>query len=270
MSNIGSVVSLFRYPVKSMAGEKLESIVVNKKGLLGDRSYALIDTVTGKIVSAKNPRKWTNIFKYYAKYIKEPTQDNIAGVEITFPDSSTITSIQENVNQILSSAFNAQLKLTQIVPAKVQLEEYFADIEQIKEHDSIAEANMANGTFFDLGTIHLLTTSTIKKFEELYSDGDFSINRFRPNIVVDLDSKELGFIENEWIGKTIAIGDEVILKIKEHCPRCVMTTLEQDNLPKDINILKTILKNNSGNLGVYADVIQGGIIKRNDLIKIIK
>ncbi len=270
MNNIGSVVSLFRYPVKSMAGEKLESTIVNKKGVLGDRSYALIDTTTNKIVSAKNPRKWTNIFKYHAKYINEPTQNNITDVEITFPNNSIVKSTQENINQVLSSAFNGKLKLISTVPAKVELEEYFADIEEVEQHDSVSDAHMAKGTFFDLGTIHLLTTSTIKKFEEIYSDGDFNINRFRPNIVVDLDSKEVGFVENKWVGKKISIGNEVILKIKEPCPRCVMTTLEQDNLPKDINILKAILKNNNGNLGIYADVIQGGNIKNNDLIKIIE
>ncbi|MCF6339719.1 MAG: MOSC domain-containing protein [Sulfurimonas sp.] len=270
MNNIGSVVSLFRYPIKSMAGEKLESTIINKEGVLGDRSYALIDTTTNKIVSAKNPRKWPDIFKYYAKYINEPTESNITEVEITFPNNSTVKSTQEDINQVLSSAFNGTLKLISTIPKKVQLEECFADIEEINQHGNVTEVNMANGTFFDLGIIHLLTTSTIKKCEELYADGNFHINRFRPNIVVDLDSKELGFIENEWIGKNIAIGDEVILKIKEPSPRCIMTTLEQDNLPKDINILKTILKNNNGNLGIYADVVQGGRIKNNDVIKIIK
>ena len=270
MNNIGSVASLFRYPVKSMAGEQIKETVITKKGLLGDRSYALIDSATKKVVSAKNPRKWKNIFMYYAKYINEPSENNITEVEITFPNKSTIQSTQDDINQVLSLAFDSKLQLTSIVPKKVQLEECFADIEEIKQHGSITDANMANGTFFDLGTIHILTTSTIKKLEKLYSDGNFHINRFRPNIVIDLNSEIIGFIENDWVGKNISIGKEVILKIKEPCPRCVMTTLEQDNLPKDINILKTIIKNNKGNLGIYADVIQGGTIKDDDLIRIIE
>ncbi len=270
MSKIGSVVSLFRYPVKSMAGEQINSTLVNKKGILGDRSYALIDTKTNKIVSAKNPRKWKDIFKYYAKYINEPSENNITDLEITFPNKLTIQSTQKNIDQVISSTFNNNVRLTSIVPLKVQLEEVFADIKEVQQQGDMTDANMASGTFFDLGTIHLLTTSTIMKLEKLYADGDFNISRFRPNIVVNLDSKEIGFIENNWIGKKIAIGNEVILKIKEPCPRCVMTTLEQDNLPKDINILKTIIKNNKGNLGIYADVIQGGRIKNDDFIKIIE
>jgi uncharacterized protein YcbX len=270
MNNIGSVVSLFRYPVKSMAGEQIKSTVITKKGLLGDRSYALIDSTTNKIISAKNPRKWKNIFKYYAKYIKEPTLNTVADVEITFPNKLRVQSTQEDIDQILSAAFDSKIQLTSIVPKKVQLEECFADIEEIKQKGSVTDANMANGTFFDLGTIHILTTSTIRKLGELYDDGDFHINRFRPNIVIDLNSKEIGFIENDWLGKKISIGKEVILKIKEHCPRCVMTTLEQDNLAKDINILKTIIKKNKGNLGIYADVVQGGTIKDDDLIKMLE
>jgi uncharacterized protein YcbX len=76
--------------------------------------------------------------------------------------------------------------------------------------------------------------------------------------------------ENEWIGKRITIGNEVVLEIKRACPRCVMTTLEQKDLPKDINILKTILRKNNGDLGVYADIVCEGTIFNNDIIKIIE
>jgi len=94
------------------------------------------------------------------------------------------------------------------------------------------------------------------------------VNRFRPNILIDLDSDKIGFIENNWVGKSISIGNEVVLKIKEPCPRCVMTTLAQENLDKDTNILKTAIKYNNGNIGVYADVINSGTINNHDIIKI--
>lgn len=270
MDKIGSVVSLFRYPVKSMGGEEIKTSFITKKGLLGDRAYALIDSKTKKIISAKNPKKWKNIFMYHSKYINEPSENNISEVEITFPNNLSVKSSYEDIDQVLSSAFDNKIQLTSTVPKKVQLEECFADIEELQNQGSITDANMASGTFFDLGTIHLLTTSTIKKLEELYCDGDFHINRFRPNIVIDLNSKEIGFIENDWVGKNISIGNEVILKITQTCPRCVMTTLAQDNLVKDISILKTIIKNNKGNLGIYADVLKVGRIKNGDIIKIIE
>lgn len=268
MQNIGQVIYLFRYPIKSMGGEKLESSIITKKGFLGDRAYALIDTKTNKIVSAKNPKKWKDIFKYHSKYISEPIEDNLLDVQITFPDKTIVNSTQKDVDTVLSSTFDGTLKLTSTPPKTVQLEEYYADIEEVSKN-GIADETILEGTFFDLGAIHIITTATLKKCEELYGEGDFNLDRFRPNILIDLDSDEIGFIENDWIGKEIHIGDEVILKVKRSCPRCVMTTLEQDSVKNDVNVLKTIIKNNEGNLGIYADVICGGCIKNTDKIKVI-
>ena len=77
-----------------------------------------------------------------------------------------------------------------------------------------------------------------------------------------------GFVENEWVGKTLEIGNEVRLKITEPCPRCVMTTMPQGELPKDIEILHTAVKHNGGHIGIYANVLQGGTIRRGDVVAI--
>ncbi len=68
----GTVVSLWRYPVKSMLGEELNSSYVTERGLIGDRAYALIDQKTGKVASAKNPRKWGKLFDFRAAFIEDP------------------------------------------------------------------------------------------------------------------------------------------------------------------------------------------------------
>lgn len=260
MKKIGKVSSLLRYPVKSMQGENLKQTIITEKGLLGDRSYALIDIKSKKIISAKNPRKWPNIFKYSSSFLEEPTLNKIPNIEIKLPDKSVLSSSQNDINEILSKNFNSDIRLSSNVPNDAKLEGLF--------DDSILDVIMPKGTFFDIGMIHLLTTSTISKLEELYKEGNFNINRFRPNIIIQLDSKEKGFIENNWVGKKVYIGEEVILKIKQSTSRCVMTTLEQENLPKDINILKTIKKSNDGKVGIYADVINTGIIKIDDSILI--
>ena len=87
---------------------------------------------------------------------------------------------------------------------------------------------------------------------------------FRPNIVVATGPDQQGFVENEWIGHTLAIGDEVPLRITGPCPRCVMTTLPQEDLPKDAGILRAAAQNNQANVGVYADVLNGGNVRRGD------
>jgi hypothetical protein len=93
------------------------------------------------------------------------------------------------------------------------------------------------------------------------------VRRFRPNIVVQSPPGEKGFVENAWIGHTLAIGDEVRLSITGPCGRCVMTTLAQGDLPKDPQILRTAAKHNQVQVGVYAAVAQGGVIRRGDSVR---
>jgi uncharacterized protein YcbX len=79
---------------------------------------------------------------------------------------------------------------------------------------------------------------------------------------------EKDFVENAWIGRTLAIGNDVRLRITGPCPRCVMTTLPQADLPADPGILRTAAKNNKANVGVYATVLEGGTIRRGDVAKL--
>jgi MOSC domain-containing protein len=95
--------------------------------------------------------------------------------------------------------------------------------------------------------VHVLTTGTIDALRALYPEGRFEARRFRPNIVVS--TNEQGFVENDWIGQTLAIGDDVRLQITGPCPRCVMTTLSQGDLPKDPGILRTAAQHNSAKRG---------------------
>jgi uncharacterized protein YcbX len=75
-----------------------------------------------------------------------------------------------------------------------------------------------------------------------------------------------GFVEDAWVGRTITIGDEVRLTVTHPCPRCVMTTLPQEELPKDPNVLRTAVQHNQGNVGVNASVLRGGRVRRGDVV----
>src|SRR5262245_21568864 len=228
---IASVVSLWRHPVKSMMGEELNASAVTERGLLGDRAYALVDSSDGKVASAKNPRKWPNLFDFRATFIEPPRPSaNMPAVRITLPDGTTATSQQSDLNEILSKALNRKVTLNatergQVGPANA--EEYWPDIEGLDYRDTVTDFVLPEGTFFDCATVHLLTTATLDRLRELYPKGRFEVRRFRPNIVVEPASGEKGFVENAWIGHTICIGDEVRLNVSGPCPRCVMTTLPQ-------------------------------------------
>src|SRR5438477_5920028 len=114
---LGSVVSLWRYPVKSMMGEELNATEVTEHGLLGDRAYALLDSSTGKVVSAKNPRRWPNLFDFRAAFVEPPrTGEKIPPVRIALPNGSILTSEQSDLNQILSNALGRAVMLAQAAP----------------------------------------------------------------------------------------------------------------------------------------------------------
>src|SRR6266849_3153045 len=268
---VGSVVSLWQYPVKSMMGEELNATEVTERGLLGDRAYALVDSSDGKVTSAKNPRKWPNLFDFRATFLEPPRiSANVPPVRITLPDGTMATSQESDINHILSKALNRKVTLNATEPGHVgqaSAEEYWPDIEGLDYRDTVTDFALPEGTFFDCATVHLLTTTTLDRLRELYPKGRFEARRFRPNIVVEPASGEKSFVENAWIGHTLAIG-EVRLRITGPCPRCVMTTLPQGDLQGDSGILRTAAQHNKVNVDVYAAVLRGGPIRRGDAVRI--
>ena len=270
----GSVVGLWRYPVKSMMGEELNAAEVMERGLVGDRQFAVVDASTGKVAGAKNPRKWGNFFDFRAAYVEPPESGSkLPAVRLTLPDGTVVTSEQPDVAQVLSKALGREVAFAEAQrdgeSSGAQAEEYWPDLEGLDYRDTVTEWELPAGTFFDLAVVHLLTTATIERLRVLYPEGRFEVRRFRPNIVVATGPDQQGFVENDWIGHTVAIGDEVRLRITGPCPRCVMTTLPQGDLPKDAGILRTAAQNNHANVGVYADVVKGGTVRRADEVTLV-
>jgi uncharacterized protein len=262
-------VALWRYPVKSMMGEELNSSEVTERGLLGDRQFAIVDRATGKVGGAKNPRKWGNFFDFRATYAEPPKPGGrISPIRITLPDGEVVSNDQADLEQILSRTFGRDIALVEARAEQMAsgvAEEYWPDVAGLEYRDTVTDFEMPAGTFFDIAVVHLLTTSTIDRLWELYPQGRFEARRFRPNIVVSTGSEEdAGFVEDDWIGRTVLIGESVRLAISEPCPRCVMITLPQGDLPKDSGILRTAAQHNAVNVGVYASVINGGTIRRGD------
>jgi len=268
-SAVGSVVSLWRYPVKSMMGEELNALDVTDRGVWGDRALALVDATDGKVASAKNPRKWPGLFQYRATFVEpsEPGQP-LPPVRIMLPDGTLVTSDQGDVNAVLSAALGRQVTLEGSPPAEPRLEEYWPPIEGLDHQDEVTDEAIPAGTFFDGAAIHLLTTATLEALRRAYPDGRFEVRRFRPNIVVAPSEAEAGFVENAWIGHTLAIGEQVQLKVTGPCPRCVMTTLAQGDLPEDRGILRAAAKANQAHVGLYAQVVRGGRVHCGDSVRL--
>jgi MOSC domain-containing protein len=270
---VGSVAALWRYPVKSMMGEELNACDVTDRGLLGDRQFAVVDRATGKVGGAKNPRKWGNFFDFRATY-PEPPQAGAAAprARITLPDGAQVTTGQGDLEQVLSRVFGRDVTVEEARPgqrpAGATAEEYWPDMAGLDYRDTVTDFEMPAGTFFDIGVVHLLTTATLDRLRALYPQGRFEARRFRPNIVISIPGEDPGFAENDWVGRTVTIGGDVRLAITEPCPRCVMITLPQGDLPKDSGILRTAAQHNEVNVGVYASVLSGGTIHRGDAVSL--
>ncbi len=256
--------------MKSMMGEQLDTAQVMPGGLLGDRAYALVDPSTGKVVSAKNPRKWPNLFSFRAAFTEAPQIGRqIPPVRITLPDGTVLSSGQNDLEEILTAALGRKVTFESIVPEHPNIEEYWPDIEDLDHRDTVTDEPIPPGAFFDGAAVHLLTTATLESLQGSYPQGRFDARRFRPNVVVASGSGDEGFVENGWIGRTLAIGAEVRLSIQRPCPRCVMTTLPQGDLPQDRDILRTAVQTNQAHVGVYASVVRHGTIRRGDSVSLL-
>ena len=279
---LGSVVSLWRYPVKSMMGEELNASEVTPRGLLGDRAYALVDSLDGKVASAKNPRKWPQLFDCRAVFVDEPRPGApMPPVRLTLPDGTLVTQGQGGLNPILSQVLQRDVTLQaaergheEVVestfpnPWAASAEEYWPDLEGLDYRDTVTDFALPEGTFFDAAAVHVLTTATLDRLRELYPQGRFEARRFRPNLVVAPVHDVKDFVENGWIDHTLALGDDVRMRVTGGCPRCVMTTLAQGDLPQDPGILRTAAQHNHVTVGVYAAVVQGGRIRRGDPVRV--
>lgn len=261
------VASIWRYPVKSMMGEELNACHITSFGLFGDRAYAVFDTSAQKLANAKNPLKWPDMFSYRATYAEPPAIGHpLPRVRITLPDGTMMVSDEPDIHDVLSVYLKRPVRLIARTLEDMQFEGYVPDLEELPERNTVFTRTSPKGTFFDIGIVHLLTTSALRRLRQIAPGSQPEVRRFRPNLVIDVPDDE-GFIENEWVGRTLRIGKQVRLYVKQPTKRCIMTTLAQGDLPNDPGVLHTAVRHNEGSVGVYASVIRSGPIVRGDFIR---
>ena len=280
---VGTVEALWRFPVKSMLGESVDEVLITRRGVVGDRAFGLIDCETGKVVSAKNPRRWGNLLSFRAEYVEAPhSDDSLPPVRITFPDGTTRRDTDPNIDEALSDAVGRPVTLTSTPPARRVLENYHPDIEELPEaeRDTVSEGDMgifAPDTFQDAAPLQFMSTATLARLTELRPETAFDARRFRPNVVIAISGTRAGFVENDWAGQPIALGSDVQTKGILSVPRCVITTLGQQDLPRDNAVLQTIARNNRIDIptlgpspcaGVYAVVVSGGAVRLGDPVAV--
>lgn len=235
MTPLGTVHEIWRYPVKSMQGERLEKCAIDPGGLIGDRGWALRDEQAGKTCSAKQHWK---LLLCSARYLEEPTETNIPHVEITLPDGSTCRSDQNDTAEKLSNYLERPVTLAPPQPA---------------------------GNYFDVGPYHLLTTASINALRTLLPESKIDCRRFRPNILIQTPPSTIGFVEFGWTGSAIRLGD-ITMTAGGPVPRCGMTSSPQPNLPKDPEVIGTLISETDKKLGIYSCTGHSGIIQVGDAL----
>jgi uncharacterized protein YcbX len=290
---VGTIAGLWRFPVKSMLGEELDAVEVADGGIVGDRAYAVVDKQTGKVASAKHPKLWPDLLGCRAAFLEPPRPgDERPAAQIELADGTSVRSDAADVDAVLSRFFGHDVELARAAPDDFTIDQYHPDQEDLDpegHRDEVAETKLGSalfserglpsvvpeGSFFDLFPISVLTTSTLDHLHELQPQSRFDARRFRMNVIVDTPAP--GFVENSWLGRALGIGDEVQLAVAMPDPRCVMTNLAQEDLPRDPQILKTLARHNRIDVagsglypcaGVYAIVGLAGTIRKGDRVRL--
>lgn len=228
----GTVTELYRYPVKSMGGERLTSARLDDDRLHGDRAYA-VHAADGRLGSGKTSRRFRRmdgLLDFRAAY------DGDAPV-LTFPDGRVLRAGDPGMDAALAAELGLPVRLS---------------TERGHSH-------------LDAAPVHVLTTASLRWIAAQLPDVPVAVARFRPNIVIDVDGDEP--VEDAWIGRRLRIGGAE-LAVTGQVERCVMTNAAQPGLPHDNRVLKTLAARHDMMLGVYTDVLTTGVVTAGDPVEI--
>jgi uncharacterized protein len=284
---VGTIKSIFRYPVKSMGGEQVDRAYVDATGVLGDRVWTARDDSGGGISGAK---RFPLLMHCDAQFVEEPTvEKRSARAVITLPDGATIHTDDADAAARISAAIGAEVSLWPIVP-KDQLDHYRRDPSALAGEDAlravfarlpdeplpdlsvfpaeIMEFESPLGTYFDAFPLLMMTQSALDLVQARNADAQIDVRRFRPNFLIETPDGQPGHAEADWAGKTLQIGD-VVIKVEITCPRCVMITHGFKDLAKDPGIMRTVVQETGGDLGVNASVLQPGELRLGDEVRVL-
>ncbi len=231
-----------------LQGEKLQEAEITAAGVVGDHVYVVKDVQTGAILDPKShPYSWgetsalSRLIEFRSELVRLPPAED--GLRLTLPDGGTVEGTAEELGRALGEVLSRHVQVT--------------------KYPRIVESRVASGR-----TLHLLTSASLKTINRFYPSGLFDVRRFRPNIFVESLSEE-GFVEEEWLGRAVAIGGSALVRVEKPNIRCVVTTLRQGALPEDKGILESVDRNNGKRLGVMCTVTTGGHVKVGDLLNLV-
>lgn len=282
---VGRIAELWRHPVKSMEGERVEHALLGVNGILGDRVWAVRDEERGGIRGAK---KIPGLMTCKARYAEEPGAGGIPAPEITMPGGERLRADAPDAAAKLSAALGQKVTLWPLQPAS-DLAHYqrgapdhadvLTELRSIFGRDAdeplpdfsqfppaIMQYESPPGTYFDVHPLHLLTDATLRRLRAIAPDSVLDVRRFRPNLVIETGSE--GFVEAGWKGRRLRIGSALI-EVGHPCPRCVMITHGFADVPRDPGLMRKVVREADQNVGSYATIAQTGELRVGDAVELI-
>lgn len=284
------VAELWRYPVKSMGGERLDATLVDDRGVHADRLWAVRDLELEAVTTA---RRIPSLMTLSARFADgEPPADAGPGravpVVVTFPDGTQLHSDDPGLDARLTEHTGRRVTLVPL-PARSDRAAYKgvlanqADLRgqfavpdgeplpdlsmfPVRKLAELARYATPPGTFADAYPLHVLTRASLQAMATAAPHADFDVRRFRPSVVVETGDAEPGLLENGWLGGELALGGSVVARPEIPTIRCSMPTRPQPGLPADPDVLRTVRDQADRCLGVYALVARGGRIAMGDAV----
>lgn len=288
MSIVGAVREIWRYPVKSMTGERLDSTHVDRMGLRGDRAWAVRDELAGEIRGAK---KLPALLGCAASYEDGLTGSRAPAPLVTLPDGVRGRCDDARLAERLSDVLGRRVSLWPLMPPedaahyRLAKTPSTADVREqlgIEPHESDPDLSelplrlllqlrvfsTPPGTYFDAYPLHILTTASLAALRRAAPEGDFDVRRFRPNVLIETDPSIEGLAEFGWCGGRLRIG-EVIVACEARTVRCAMPSLPQARgLERETTVLRTVRDCADRHLGIYANIVRPGSMRVGDEVEL--
>lgn len=282
-SVVGSVKELWRYPVKSMVGESVDSVQVESYGVFGDRMWSVRDDQVGEITGV---RKKPKLLRCTAAYSEQPRGDTIPDVDVTLPNGEVLSSADTALTAALSGLLGGPVSLHALQPksnwkhyriANVigakEIKRQFAS-KDLPDMSSFSWKTLAElmlfvtplGRYYDAYPLHILTTNSLQRMAEIEPEGDFDTRRFRPNILIESPDGRADFDEFAWVGGTLSIG-EVVIRCESPTVRCSAPAQPQAGMEKSAKVVRAMNQHTGRNLGINATVVKTGSIRVGDEVR---
>jgi uncharacterized protein YcbX len=262
VSVVGTVESLWRYPVKSMRGEELDELFAGYAGVYGDRLFAFESSAAPKGFPFFTGREQRQIVRYRPRF-RNPEK---AARPLNYGEAEKLSP---NINPISASADELMIDV-ETPDGKTfaiddpELIEHFEAIADQKHRLTLLRSDKA---ITDCRPLSIFAVQSAKKLGE-ETGVTVDKRRFRANIYLDLKSSE-GFAEDKFVGKTLRIGSKVTVAVLQRDARCMMITLDPDTAEKTPPILKAVAQAHDGMAGVYGAVLTEGMIRKGDPVELV-